>query len=183
MDLVGFKFFRWISEHHVTSGKPWQVIPQHTVDLRQDESRKPGEIILELKEGRIPELYAAALVYLLKTTIKRISRENCHGCSIDHPSQIQHMQDGGCLDDTAPLVWFNNAMGQLSTETVTEFFHKVISTYGFDAPHELPLSPYTSNQIRSFVIGNFDFHHPELLDLCHEVYLAETEDDEWCVSD
>lgn len=23
----------------------------------------------------------------------------CYGCSIDHPSQIQHQGEGGCLED------------------------------------------------------------------------------------
>ena len=58
-----------------------------------------------------------------KIQAAKTERNNCYGCEVNHPLQVQHMGNGGCLEpfDWKDLVglYFDEAKGGIEIATVT----------------------------------------------------------------
>ncbi len=67
------------------------------------------------------KIIKAATVVLLEHLIGDKLKEDCEGCAIDHPSQLQH----SCLFDP-PNFYFDTHFDELSGKLFKPFFHSII---------------------------------------------------------
>ncbi len=65
--------------------------------------------------------HKAATVVLLEHLIGDKLKDDCEGCAIDHPSQLQH----SCLFDP-PNFYFDTHFDELSGKLFKPFFHSII---------------------------------------------------------
>jgi hypothetical protein len=73
--------------------------------------------IMDAVKGTSRVLKMSKLATIMKG-MKELGNPPCYGCEVDHPSQIQHMETGGCLSTEPQLTW---------VETVEEFFEIVLA--------------------------------------------------------
>ncbi|XDV31530.1 hypothetical protein PO909_002521 [Leuciscus waleckii] len=67
------------------------------------------------------KIIKAATVVLLQHLIGKKLKNDCEGCEIDHPSQLQH----SCLFDP-PNYYFDTHFDELSTKLFRPYFHAII---------------------------------------------------------
>ncbi len=77
------------------------------------------------------DLMTEAYAYLLRQAIKRISREQCFGCGINHGSQSEHMQ-AGCLSEWSDLVmtYYSDAVNSVTDFMIAELYCGLIDKLG-----------------------------------------------------
>ena len=66
--------------------------------------------------------------YLVSGDIRRRTISTCYGCSVDHPSQLQHM-DNGCMMDWEDAVtqYYEEAFACVTLDDVVEACNKIIT--------------------------------------------------------
>lgn len=106
------------------------------------------------------ELLKMVYAYLVRTRVKQIRKENCEACRIDHPSQQQHMGNGGCLQDMLDSVdiYMNKALVTMSMEQALKLVRAVFEKFNhplnpiFEAPLAESLPSVTSADIYTYCL-------------------------------
>ena len=109
--------------------KPWSAPPPppsnkklESPNLADLSHAKPG---FDATDGCFSDvgfkIIKAATVVLLQHLIGKKLKDECEGCEIDHPSQLQH----SCLFDP-PNYYFDTHFDELSTKLFRPYFHAII---------------------------------------------------------
>lgn len=131
--LITFQLFQPL---HNTIGN--MVKSRVRVGISQKKCAKSGDFVenkdeLQITTRQIPlpsivSITEMITTYLVSGDIRRRTISTCYGCSVDHPSQLQHM-DNGCMMDWEDAVtqYYEEAFACVTLDDVVEACNKIIT--------------------------------------------------------
>ena len=119
------------------------------------EAHEQTSVVIEKRDQLLPpplELYKMMYTYFnsQETCTKYIAHQDCEGCLIDHPSQLEHMGLGGCLSRMPCIVdyYLPGICEQVQSSMAATMVRTLCEKYGLSI-HPILEEPLTLPMVMS----------------------------------
>ena len=95
----------------------------------------------------LKDITAMITAYLTVGEMRNRMSLNCYGCRVDHPSQVQHM-DNGCLMEWESAVeqYYEDTLAFVKTDDVWDATLKIMGVLSLPVPNDVSLNCQTSEK-------------------------------------